>query len=111
MIGAGAFRREQQEHEIDFLAVQGVEIDRLGQTSEHADNTPHAGKLGVRDGDAMLEPGRAQPLTLPQRIENIAFGKSGEASGPSRQLLQELFLGLDLERGDHSLRRDEMTYM
>ena len=29
MVGAGGFRREQQEYEIDRLAVERLEIDRL----------------------------------------------------------------------------------
>ena len=40
MIGAGAFRREQQKNQIDRLAVERLEIDRTLQPREQAE---HAG--------------------------------------------------------------------
>ena len=73
MIGAGAFRREQQEHDIDRLAVDRVEIDRLGKPREDADDALQPGELAVGNGDALAEPGRAQPLALQQHVEDVAL--------------------------------------
>ena len=64
MIGAGAFRGEQQEHDIDLVAVDRVEIDRLGEAREDAGDALQPDELAVRNGDALAEPGRAEPLTL-----------------------------------------------
>ena len=56
MIGAGAFRREQQKHDIHRSAVDGVEIDRLGKPRTDAGDALQPGELAMRDGDALAEP-------------------------------------------------------
>ena len=66
-------------------------------------------KLAVRNGDAVAEPGRAQPLALQQDVEDVALLKPGETGGASRQILKELLLGLRLERGHDRIGGDEIT--
>jgi hypothetical protein len=45
MIGAGAFRRQQQEHQIDRLAVHRLEIDRALEAGEQAEQLFQFGSL------------------------------------------------------------------
>ena len=39
MVGAGAFRREQKENDVDGLAVEGLEIDRLLEAGDKPEQT------------------------------------------------------------------------
>ena len=54
-------------------AVDRVEIDRLGKPRANSDDVLQPGELAVRNGDALAEAGRAKPLTLQQRVEDIAL--------------------------------------
>ena len=74
MIGAGALGRKQKNDDIDFLAVDRVEVDRLGEAREDADDALQPLQLAMRNGDAMAEPGRAEPLALQQDVEDVALG-------------------------------------
>ncbi len=109
MIGAGPFGRKQEEHDIDRLAVDGVEVDRLGKAREDADDALEPGELAVGNGDALAEPGGAEPLALQQNVEDFAFRKPGETGGAGGKILKELFLGLRLERGHDRIGGDEIT--
>ena len=73
MIGAGAFRGEQQKHDVDGLPVHRLEIDGLGKARADSGDALQPGELAVRDGDALAEAGRAKPLTLEQGVEDIAL--------------------------------------
>ena len=73
VIGAGALRGEQQKHDVDGLPVHRVEIDGLGKARANSGDALQPGKLAVRDGDALAEASRAKPLTLEQRVEDIAL--------------------------------------
>ena len=73
MIGAGALWGEQQEHDVDGLAVHRVEIDGLGKARADSGDALQPDKLAVRNGNALAEASRAKPLTLEQRIEDIAL--------------------------------------
>ena len=79
MIGAGALRREQQEHDVD-RSRRPRRRNRPARASRAKTPTMRfrPDKLAVRDGDALAEPSRAEPLALEQRVEDIAFLKPGE---------------------------------
>src|SRR5271163_1746619 len=72
MVRAGCFRGDQHENEIDGQAVRGFEIDRTFEPGERAENVLAFGDLAMRDGDAVADPGRAEPLPLQKRVENLA---------------------------------------
>ena len=87
MIAAGVIGRQQQEDEIDRLAVVGLEVDRIIQAREQAQDVAQAGELDVRDGDAAAEARRAEALALQQRVEDLAEVETGPLRRDRRQLL------------------------
>src|SRR6476659_10761525 len=109
MIGAGAFRGEQQKHDINRSAVDGVEIDRLGKPRADAGDALQPSELAVRDGNALAKPGRAEPLALQERVEDVALLQTCEPRRARRQLLEKLLLVLDLERSNHCFGADESS--
>ena len=100
MIAAGVFRGQEQENQIDRLVIERIELDRLIQAREHADDLLERSGLDVRYGDATAEPGRAKPFTLKQRVEQFALLKAGEFRGALAEFLQRLLLALGLQGGD-----------
>ena len=72
MIRTRPFRRQEQKHQIDRLVVQRLEIDRRFQAGEDTGDALHAGELAMRNGDAVADTGRAQPLTLQDGVEQAA---------------------------------------
>ncbi len=108
MIGAGAFRRQQQKHQIDRLAVERLEIDRPLQPREQAEHLAELGQLAVRDGDAIADAGRAELLALQQDFQDRPFALSGERRRLGGDLLQRLLLPVDLQGRDDRVRRDEI---
>ena len=66
------FRGDQHENEIDGETVRGFEIDRALEPGEDAENLLAFGELAVRNGDAVADPGRAEPLALQDRVEDLA---------------------------------------
>src|SRR5690606_30754218 len=103
MVGAGALRREQQEDEIDRLVVEGLEIERLRQTREQAENARQAGQLAMRDGDAVADAGRAELLPLEQRLEDLALVETGHPGRLLGERLDDLLLAADLEGTDYGV--------
>src|SRR5215471_15199415 len=59
MIGASRLRREQQENEIDRLAIQRLELDRPVEPSKETEQLSELGQLSVRDGDAVANTSRS----------------------------------------------------
>ena len=74
VVGASPLRREQQEHDIDRLAVDRIEIDRLGKPRKDSDDAFKARNFAMRDGNTLAKSGRAEPLALEQHVEDDAFG-------------------------------------
>src|SRR3984957_11674974 len=107
-IGARAFRRQQQEHEVHRLAVHRLEIDRAFEPGKQAEQFFQLGKLAVRDGDAIADGGGSELLPLQQNLENRAFVLSGQHGGARRQFLQRLFLAVDLQRREDRLGCDQI---
>jgi len=71
VIGPGPFGREQQEHQVDGLVVQRIEIHGRFQPCEHAGDMLDADDLAVRDGDAIADAGRAEPFPLQDGLEYL----------------------------------------
>src|SRR5262245_12436166 len=109
MIGTGALRREQQEHNIDRRAVDRIEINRFGKPSANAGDALQPGELAVRYRDALAEPSRSKALALEQRVEDIALLQAGEPRRARRQFLKKLLLGFDLERSNYRFGADEIS--
>ena len=108
MIGAGGFRREQQKHQIDGLAVERLEIDRPLEPREQSEQLAELGQLAVRNGDAVADAGRAELLALLQDLEDRPLALAGELAGLGGELLQDLLLSVDLERRNNGIGRDEI---
>jgi hypothetical protein len=111
VIGARSFGGEQQEHEIDRVAVDGLEVDRLGEPHKDADDALESRDLAVRDGDALAKTGRAEALALKQQIEDHALRQSGTPGSARRELLKELLLALHPERRKDRIGGDEVAEM
>ena len=108
MIGAGALRRQQQENEIDRLAVERLEIDPAGQAGKQAEQLVELRQLAVRDRDAVADAGLAELLPLQQTLEKAALVLPGQLGCAGGKLLQRLLLAIDLERRHDGIGRDEI---
>jgi len=62
MVGARAFRRQQQKHQIDGLAIHRFEIDRALEPREQSKQFSSLGNFAVRNGDAIADGGRSEFL-------------------------------------------------
>src|SRR5205814_5933566 len=82
--------------------VHGLEMARFLQASEEPDRLGDAGDLAVRDRGAHAHAGAAQPLALPERVEDRALVEAQEARRSTRQLLQQLLFAACLERGNNA---------
>ena len=108
MVGARRFRGDQHEDEIDRQAVRGLEIDRALEPGEDAENMLAFGELAVRDGDAVADPGRAEPLALQDRIEDLARRQAGDERRALAHFLQRLLLAVHPQGGQDGVRLDEL---
>ena len=63
-------RRNQQEEQVDGLAVEAGEIDARGADRHRAHQAIDAGVLGVRDGHAAADAGAAQFLALEDGLDD-----------------------------------------
>src|SRR4029079_9485678 len=108
MIGAGAFRREQQEDETDRLPVERFEIDRPFQPCKQAEQLVELRKLAVRYRDAVADSGGAELFALHQRFENRLFAMAGNLRGLGGKLLQRLLLAVDPQRRNDRIERDNV---
>src|SRR6478609_4865154 len=73
VIGAGAFGGEQQEDEINRLAIHRFEIDRTIETREQPEDLFQLGQLAMGNGDAVADRGGAELLPLQQHLEHCAL--------------------------------------
>src|SRR6516162_3127330 len=64
MIARPVLRRDEQHEHVDGFAVEAVEGDALARNGYGADEALDAVVLGVRDGDAPADAGRAEELAL-----------------------------------------------
>src|SRR4051794_11725348 len=101
MVRAGTFWREQQEHQVDRLAIERLEVDRTLEPREQAEQLLEVGQLAVRDRDAIAHASRAELLALHQGFEYQPLVQPGELRGTPRELLDRLLLAIHLERRDH----------
>ncbi len=107
MVGAGILGRQQDENEVDGLAVHRVEINRLGEPGEQPVDAGDGRQLAMRDGDALADAGGTQLFALQQGLEDhpvVDRHLGGERLG---QLLQQLLLVRRLEAGQNGLLVDQ----
>ena len=99
MVGAGTFRGEQQEHEVNRLAVHGLEIDRALQPREQAEQLVELGQLAMGNGDAIADRGGAKFLALQQDLEDRALVLAGQLGGFAASSCNACFLLLTFNAG------------
>ena len=105
MIGAGVFRREQQKHEVDRLAVDRLEIDRAIEPRKQPEQLFQFRQLAVRNGDAI--PTAVVPsFSRCNSTRTRALVLSGQARR-GRKLLNRLFFADHFQSRDDRLRRDK----
>ena len=92
MFRAFGGRCKQRENQIDRLMVHRVEIDRLFQSGEHADNLVHGLESRVRDRDAAPDPGGAERFSFLQCGENLDGVQSVNRIRLLGYILQQTFL-------------------
>src|SRR3954468_6325434 len=103
VIGARAFRRQQQENRIDRSLVDRVEIDGMAEPREHADRLGQPGHAAVRDGDAAADAGRAEPLALQQTVEQATLVEAVKLRRFGGQLGQQGLLAGRLYTGQNGV--------
>ena len=108
MIGARAFGSEQQENQIDRLAVERFEIHRPLQPREQAEHIGELGELAVRNGDAVADAGGAELFTLQQNFQNRTLALTRELGRTRGEFLDRLLFAVDHERRNNCRRRDEI---
>ena len=57
MIGAGAFRGEQQEHQVNRLSVHRIKLNGLAEPGKHPVQRGQPVQLAMRDGDPLAKAG------------------------------------------------------
>src|SRR5690606_12835112 len=98
MIRTGAFRRQEQEDEVDRLVVQRLEVNGRLEPREEAGDLRKLLQLAVRDGDAIAHAGGAEPLALKDDVDDLTLRNSGDLCRSCCQLLKQLLLGIALHR-------------
>src|SRR5436309_5133389 len=109
MVGAGTFRRKQQEYQVDRLAIERFEIDRPLQPRKDAEQLGELRQLAMRNGNTVAHAGRAQLLALHEDLEDRALALTGQFRRLGGELLQGLLLAVDLQRRNDRIRRDEIV--
>jgi hypothetical protein len=109
VVGTRAFRRQQHEHEVDGLLVDGVVIDRAFEAREHADDLLDVRKAAVGNGDPLPHAGGTEALALGQRFKDLAFGDTGQLCRACREFLEKLLLAVNLQRRDDRIRRKHIS--
>src|SRR5687768_17120414 len=107
MIGPCSLRGQKQKQNIDGLTVESIEIDRLFQAGDEAEDPIQPGKLAMRDGDAVADPGRAEALALQQRLENLVRAAPDEPPGQRAEFVQRLLLAVDLQGWRNGIGAEE----
>ena len=78
------------------------------EPGEDAEDAVAFGELAVRDGDAVADSGRAQPLALQQRVEDFARRQARDLRGALAHFLQRLLLAVDAQRGKDRVGRKKV---
>ena len=108
VIGTSRFGREQQENEIDRLAVQRFKVDGPFQAGKQAKQLVELRELAMGDGNAVADAGRAELLPLQQRLENHPLALAGQFRGAGGQFLDHLLLAGDLQCRNDRVRRHKV---
>ena len=108
MIGARSLRRQQQKQQVNRLAVERLEVDRVIEARKQPEQMVELPQLPVRDGDAVAHGGRAQFFPLQQNLEDRLLVEPGKGRRLGGESLQGLLFPGGLERRNHGGRRDEI---
>ncbi len=79
-------RRDQQEEDVDRLAVERREVDALARERDGADEPVDGRVPGVRDGDALADAGRAELLAAEDGADDALEVLVGRAGRPRWRL-------------------------
>src|SRR5262249_41824560 len=109
MIGASAFWRKQQEYQIDGLSIECFEVDRTFEARKHAEQLVELRQLSVRNSNTTPDAGRAELLPLHENLEDRPLAEPGEFRSLRGELLQGLFLAVDLQRRNDRIGRHEIV--
>ncbi len=71
VLGAGVFRGQQGENQVDRQVIDSVVGDRAFQADEDAVHAVKTRQGRVRHGDTQTHAGRAQLLAFHQRLQDI----------------------------------------
>ncbi len=107
VIGAGGFRRDQHEHEVDGQAVGRLVVDGPLQPRKDAEDLLAFRELPMRHRRAVADAGRAEALALEDRIEDFPRRKPGNRGGPFAHFLKGLLLPVDAQGGEHPIGLDD----
>src|SRR5258708_4501326 len=108
MVRSGAFRREQKKHEVDRLVVDGAVVYGRVQSCEQPVDALQVRKPAMRNCHPLADAGRTQTLALDERLQYATFRKPRQHSRAPGKLLEELLLALDLQRGNNTIRREQI---
>src|SRR5262249_49096139 len=71
MIPGAVLRRNEHDEQVDRFAVEAIERDAAAADGDGAHQAIDAGMLGVRDGDAAADAGRAQQLAFEDGLDDV----------------------------------------
>src|SRR5215207_9456790 len=104
MVGSGQLRGKEEEDQVHGLAVDGFEVDRSFEARKEAEDPGDPGELAVRDGDAVADPGGAEPFALEEDIEELALADPREAGGLLGDPLKSLLLRVHFQSGNDRIQ-------
>lgn len=96
MLG-GLFRNKQDEDQADRLPVGGIKSNGCIQADEGADGFSQPFDPAVRDGDALPQPGRAQPFPGEQAVKYQVPGNALIVLEQQADLFEHAFLAADVQ--------------
>jgi hypothetical protein len=99
-------REQQQKHDIDWPAIDGIEVDRLGEANQDPEWPRHSLKARVGNGNSRTRSGRAERFTFQQRLRKDCFVQPEDDGGPMGEFMQQVRL-VDSAHSDPGLQRAE----
>ena len=113
MVAGPVLGRDKQHEDLDGFAVQALEADAVVRDGDGADEPLDAGVLGVRDGDAAADAGRAEQLALengPHHVVEVGFAEAARAVQAGRHFADHPFLVDGGQIGDDGFAHHEVRH-
>src|SRR5579872_4365523 len=113
VVAGPVLRRDEQDEHEHRLAVEAVEGDAGGRDGDGADELLDAGVLGVRDGDAAADAGRAEQFALEDGADDVFDLGPLELAGGAQaldHLADDALLGGGLERDDDGIAHHKIRH-